>query len=106
MPFTRACAATDVTEGFGKKVEVSGKAIALFRVDGKVLAIDDLCTHDEASLSEGVVMKDATGKCVVECPWHGAHFDLCTGTAVTLPAVTPVKPYAVREENGAIEIDV
>src|SRR5437016_144447 len=105
MPFEKACASSELPEGVGKCVTLQGKRIALFRKHGKLYAIDDTCTHDEASLSEGVIMEE-NGKCVVECPWHGAHFDLCSGAALTLPAVTPVKPYAARENNGAIEVEI
>jgi len=105
MPFVFALNSSDLTPGHGKKVELNGKRIAIFRTADKLFAIDDTCTHDEASLAEGTIIEE-NGKCVVECPWHGAHFDLCTGTALTLPAVTPVKAYAVREVNGSIEVNV
>jgi 3-phenylpropionate/trans-cinnamate dioxygenase ferredoxin subunit len=105
MPFEKACASSELAEGIGKCVTLQGKRIALFRVKGKLHAIDDTCTHDEASLAEGTVIAE-NGKCVVECPWHGAHFDLCTGAALTLPAVTPVNAYTAREINGAVEIDI
>ncbi|HLX61366.1 MAG TPA: non-heme iron oxygenase ferredoxin subunit [Planctomycetota bacterium] len=105
MPFEKACASSELAEGAGKCVTLRNKRIALFRVHGKVHAIDDTCTHDEASLAEGTLIDD-DGRCVVECPWHGAHFDLCTGAALTLPAVTPVRAYAVRETNGAIEVEI
>jgi len=105
MPFVNACAASEVVPEKGKAVEINGAKIALFRIDGKLLAIDDKCTHDEASLAEGgVAVMD--GKCIVECPWHGATFDLCTGKALTFPAVTPVKTYAVREQGGRIEVEI
>jgi len=105
MPFVKALEKTELQPGQARAVEVQGRKIAVFNVDGKFIAIDDTCTHDEASLAEGSVSCE-DGKCVVECPWHGAHFDLETGAAVTLPAVKPVKKYAVREAGDAIEVDV
>lgn len=105
MAYVKACAATELENEKGKCVVVQGKKIALFRVDGKILAVDDTCTHDEASLAEGTVLHE-NGRCVVECPWHGAHFDLCNGVAVTFPAVTPVETYTTRENEGSIEIDI
>jgi 3-phenylpropionate/trans-cinnamate dioxygenase ferredoxin subunit len=105
MPFAKACNSNEIEDGRSKCVTLNGKRIALFRVNEKLHAIDDTCTHDEASLAEGTVIEE-NGKCVVECPWHGAHFDLCTGAALTLPAVTPVKAYIVREANGTIEVDL
>src|SRR5436190_12120235 len=104
MSFVFALTSAELSPGLGKRVEISGKKIALFHTGDKLFAIDDTCTHDEASLAEGTLIEE-NGKCVVECPWHGAHFDLCTGAAVTLPAVMPVKTYPVRENQGAIEVD-
>ena len=104
MPFAKACSSSEIEDGRSKCVILNGKRIALFRVNGALHAIDDTCTHDEASLADGLVIEE-NGRCIVECPWHGAHFDLCSGAAVTLPAVTPVHVYPVREANGVIEID-
>ncbi len=105
MPFVKALAQSDLQPGQGKCVLLGGKKIAVFNCNGAYSAIDDTCTHDEASLAEGVIIAE-DGKCVVECPWHGAHFDLSSGAAVTLPAVLPVKTYAVRIQGNDIEVDV
>ena len=80
---------------------------SLFFVDGQYLAIDDRCSHAQASLADGPVYKDDKGRCIVECPWHGAQFDLKSGAALTPPAFTPVKSYPVRvTENDEIEVDL
>lgn len=105
MPFTKACSSNEIESEKGKCVILGGKRIALFRTEGGLMAIDDTCTHDEASLAEGTLLHE-NGRCVVECPWHGAHFDIRTGTAVSFPAVTPVQTYPVREADGAIEVDI
>lgn len=105
MAFVKALAASEVQAGNGKSVTLGGKKIAVFNVNGKFMAIDDLCTHDEASLAEGFVCEE-DGVCKVECPWHGAQFDLKSGAALTLPAVKPVKSYPVRVTDGSVEVDV
>lgn len=105
MAFSKALQKSELQPGQGRCVTLGGKKIAIFNVDGKFMAIDDTCTHDEASLAEGTILHEE-GRCVVECPWHGAHFDLSSGAAVTLPAVTPVKTYAARIEGDSIEVDV
>jgi len=105
MAFVKAVAASEVQPGNGKSVTLSGKKIAVFNVAGKFLAIDDLCTHDEASLAEGMVCEE-DGVCKVECPWHGAQFDLKSGAALTLPAVKPVHTYPTRITDGSVEVDV
>ena len=106
MPYLKAVSSTELQPGQGKCVTLEGKKIAVFNVAGRFVAIDDTCTHDEASLAEGTVLTQEDGKCVVECPWHGAHFDLFSGAALTLPAVTPVKTYATRVQGDAVEVEV
>ncbi len=82
-------------------VEVDGQKIALFDVDGEFYAISDTCTHRGGPLSEGE--RDGTE---VVCPWHGARFDVKTGTVVGPPATTGVKSYPVRVTGTDILIEV
>ncbi len=77
------------------------KPIAIFRLDDGYYAIEDRCSHEEAALSEGEV---DNGR--VECPLHGALFDIKTGKNLSLPAVLPVKSYRVKIENGDLFIDL
>jgi 3-phenylpropionate/trans-cinnamate dioxygenase ferredoxin subunit len=83
--------------GSGLRVESGEHRVALFRVDGAVYAIGDRCSHAEASLAEGDVF-DAE----VECPRHGATFDLTSGKALTLPASRPVPTYQTKVEDGTV----
>ena len=92
---------TDIMQNASKVFNIDDKEIALFYCEGKFYAIDDLCSHSEASLSEGEVYD-----CKVECPLHGAEFDLNTGEAVTLPATKPVKTYPVYIEDGHLYIEM
>lgn len=75
--------------------------ISIFRLDDGYYAIDDTCSHEEASLAEGEIEDDA-----IECPLHGAMFDIRTGKNLTLPAVLPVKSYPVKVQNGEIFIRI
>lgn len=77
------------------------KPIAIFRLDDGYYAIEDRCSHEEAALSEGEI---ENGK--VECPLHGALFDIKTGKHLSLPAVLPVKSYRVKIENGDIFLEL
>ena len=97
MEYVKVATVAEVAPGKAIRVEIGGESIAIFNVDGEFYAIGDTCSHEEASLSEG----DVFGTCV-ECPLHGAEFDLKTGKARTLPAVLPVPTYAVRVEGDAI----
>lgn len=90
---------TEVRHGKGKKFVVEGREIAVFNVGGRFYAIEDTCTHERASLSEGEVMDN-----VVECPRHGARFDLATGKVLSLPAVRDVRAYRVQVEGDQIRI--
>ena len=75
-------------------IEVDGVAVCVTRVGDEVFAVEDTCTHSEASLSEGEV----TGT-KIECWLHGAEFDLRTGEALTPPATAALKTFKV-EVNG------
>jgi nitrite reductase/ring-hydroxylating ferredoxin subunit len=82
-------------------IEYDGIAIAVFKLDEGYFAIDDECSHDEASLSEGEIVEE----CQIECPKHGARFDIKSGKNLSFPAVVPVKSYPVKVENGVIFIE-
>ena len=80
--------------------EYLGEDIAVFKVNDKFYALNNICSHAQASLSEGEVYD-----CKVECPLHGAEFDLESGKALTLPATKPIKTYIVEivESNLVIK---
>jgi 3-phenylpropionate/trans-cinnamate dioxygenase ferredoxin subunit len=81
--------------------DAGGVRIALCNVNGRFYAIDDVCTHDGASLDQGVLDGD-----LVECPRHGAKFDVTSGRAVVLPAIRPVKTYPVQIEGDDVKVDI
>ena len=82
----------DIAENSSALFETDTQQIALFNCEGKYFAIDDMCSHAEASLSEGEVYD-----CKVECPLHGAEFDLKTGEAV-LRMTKKIKKYDVKKK--------
>ena len=86
-------------EGQPLQVWVDDRPLALCRVGEKVYAISDLCTHQATFLSEGRL--EGT---VIECPAHGARFDVTTGKVLRLPAVKAVKTYPVRVVDGDIQV--
>lgn len=94
--------AAEVAENRGKAYIVDGVQIAVIRHEGRLHAMDEFCTHADASLAFGIV-KDGC----VACPWHYAEFDLETGAAKSLPAVKPVRIFPVRETaDGKIEVAI
>ncbi len=92
---------SDIAQGRVKVVEVDGKRIALCNVNGTIYAIDDLCTHDNGPLGEGELFNDQ-----IECPRHGARFDVKTGKVTCFPAVIPVKTYEVRVEEEEVKVRI
>ncbi|MEU6251430.1 bifunctional 3-phenylpropionate/cinnamic acid dioxygenase ferredoxin subunit [Streptomyces sp. NPDC047043] len=76
--------------------------VAVFRTeDGEVYAVDDTCTHQDASLADGWLEG-----CFVECPLHAASFDLRTGRPTCAPAKIPVRAHRVSVQDGTIQLDV
>ena len=91
----------DIAENSSALFETNTQQIALFNCEGQFYAIDDMCSHAEASLSEGEVYD-----CKVECPLHGAEFDLKTGEAKTLPATQPVVSYKTDLDDEYLYLEV
>src|SRR3954466_9243297 len=90
----QVCALTHIPPGESARI-VAPVPVAVFNADGELFAIDDTCTHQDASLSEGW-LED----CMVECPLHAASFDLRTGKPTGPPAKRPVRTYPVLAEDG------
>ncbi|HYF77711.1 MAG TPA: bifunctional 3-phenylpropionate/cinnamic acid dioxygenase ferredoxin subunit [Symbiobacteriaceae bacterium] len=103
MALVKVADVHDIPEGRGKRVLVKRRPIAVFNCAGTYFAIDDACSHADASLAEGEFLHDS---CQVACPLHGARFDIKTGEALSLPAVTPVETYKVTIEGTAIMVEV
>jgi 3-phenylpropionate/trans-cinnamate dioxygenase ferredoxin subunit len=86
----------------GEAVRVEAEVpIAVFNVDGELFAIDDTCTHQDASLADGWVEG-----CTVECPLHAACFDLRTGMPSGPPAKRPVRTHEVVVDDGVVYVRV
>ena len=95
--FVEACQVNDVEPGGIKLVEVDETLVIVFRNGEEFFCIDDVCTHDGGTLSDGEV-----NGCQIECPRHGANFDLCTGKALSMPAITDTRLHEVRIEDGRV----
>ena len=82
-------------------VQIEGHPIVLANVDGDLYAIRDVCSHQDFPLSDGEM--EGTE---IECVYHGATFDVCTGKATGLPAIAPVKTYEVEVRAGDIFVQI
>jgi 3-phenylpropionate/trans-cinnamate dioxygenase ferredoxin subunit len=91
---------SELVAGKPIKIEKDGRAICVARVGDEVFAVEDTCSHSDASLSEGDVTDFK-----IECWLHGAEFDLRTGEALTPPAVAPLKTYSVSVDGDSVTVD-
>jgi 3-phenylpropionate/trans-cinnamate dioxygenase ferredoxin subunit len=92
---------SELQQGKPVKVEKNGKTICVARVGDEVFAIDDTCSHSDASLAEGDVTDFK-----IECWLHGAEFDLRTGEALTPPAVAPLHTYGVHVDGDSVTVEI
>ena len=91
----------EIPDGGMKQVVVRGEPVGLYRVGEDVYAVHDICTHEEAYLSEGDFEPDDLE---VECPLHGSHFNVETGEVRILPATRPVMTFQVKVEGGRVMV--
>lgn len=103
--FVAVVSVAQLPAGARVMVEIEELYIAVFNVNGKLYAIEDICTHDDGPLAEGDLLDTETPAPKIECPRHGAKFDLTTGKP-TFPAVVPVKRYPVRVEGDEVQVDL
>ena len=89
--------AAEVQPGCAKKIEAGQCELALFNLEGKFYATQNLCTHATASLAEGDM---------ISCPVHYGEFHIPTGQAMTFPCTVDLRTYKVIEEDGKIYADL
>jgi len=101
--FVTVANATEVPVGEARVVDLPalGARLALCNVGGTIYAIDDTCTHDDGPLGAGRLDGHA-----IECPRHGARFDVRDGRVLRMPAAFPVRTYPTRVIDGSIQVDL
>ncbi len=98
--WTRVCRLDDVPAGGLRRIAVDGGTALLCRVgEAEVFVVEDLCTHDDGPLNDGRLYGTA-----LECPRHGARFDVTTGAVLRLPAASPLRTYVARLRDGWVEV--
>ena len=95
--FVKVAQMSELTPGDMKSIKVGNEEVLLVNVDGNIHACDDVCTHSYASLSEG----DLSGA-EIECPLHGALFNVTSGEVITPPATESLRIFQVRIEGDDI----
>lgn len=101
MNLIKICDLSEIPNGSIKKFEINDEEITICNINNQIFAINDNCSHDEASLQEGFI-----DGYEIECPMHGAKFDIRTGEVTCLPAVSPIKTYNIKINNGSIELEI
>ena len=102
MPKTVKVAQTsELSPGTGKVVEVDGRRVALFNVEGAFHALDNTCTHRGGPLGEGKLNGES-----VTCPWHGANFNVKTGAVTKPPAGAGVRSFPVKVEGNDVLVEL
>jgi 3-phenylpropionate/trans-cinnamate dioxygenase ferredoxin subunit len=99
--FVKVAKVSEIPAGTSKLVEIDTVRIALFNLDGEFYAIEDVCTHDGGPLVEGTIVNGHE----VQCPRHGARFDIRTGAALSMPAFEPTPSYEVRVEGDDVWVE-
>lgn len=101
VTFVDVAAMNALPAGTTKKFTIENSDILLANVDGEIYAVDDMCTHEDSSLSLGCLKGE-----LVYCTLHGSRFNVRTGKPMEEPATEALQRYQVRIENGRIEVSL
>lgn len=91
------------SEGSPKAVTLGSKELLLIRKGAEIFALEDLCSHENLCLSDGGEM---VGEYEIQCPWHGACFDIRKGTVTEGPAIEPIETFEVTIEGGSVFVTI
>ena len=97
MEWHEVAKTSDLSPGEVMYVEVGSDPVALINLDGEFFALHDMCTHEDAALSDGEVIDGE-----IECPMHGGAFEIRTGLPANFPVVVPVETYAIKVEGDTV----
>jgi naphthalene 1,2-dioxygenase system ferredoxin subunit len=99
--WTDAAALDELADDDVTGLEVGGRDIALYKVEGEVFATDNTCTHGQARLCDGFLEGFE-----IECPLHQGKFDVRNGSATCAPVTDPLRSYPVRIEGGRVLLNL
>ena len=100
MSFIAVASLDDFTASDAIAVDVGGKQIAIYLVEGEVFATDNRCTHGDARLCDGFLEGHE-----IECPFHQGRFDVRSGAATGAPAEVALASYPARLEGDQVLVD-
>ena len=99
--FVTVAKASEIAEGKFKPVTVQDHRLLICRAEDKLYAIDDTCSHDDGPLADGFL--DGTA---IECPRHGARFDIRSGQVLCLPAAVGIHSYPVQVDGDDVKVNI
>jgi 3-phenylpropionate/trans-cinnamate dioxygenase ferredoxin component len=99
--FVKVARESEIEEGMVRVFEVEDARVAVCRAGGVLYALENTCTHDDGPLGEGFL-----DGFEIECPRHGARFDVRTGAVCRMPAVVPVQVFPLRVEDGNVLVEL
>ncbi len=97
--YQKICNVNDLEENQTIAVETKGKNILVAKINGEFFAVENKCTHENLALAGGQIYEGQ-----IQCPHHGARFDIKTGKATQLPAVMDIKTYEVKIDNNNVMV--
>ncbi len=100
--FIKVAKTSELASGEGKVVEVAGRAIALFNVNGQYFALDNTCPHRGGPIGEGYV---DCSNLTVQCPWHGWTYSLDSGVS-PVNALAKVEKFDVQVEGDEVRVSL
>lgn len=101
IPFVTVAKTNELRPGEMMYVEVGDTPVCLINLAGEYHAINDTCTHEDASLSDGEITGDE-----IECPLHGGAYHIRTGQPAGFPVVVPIEKYRVRIVGDDVQISL
>ena len=99
--FHKVISLSNLSENQLELCEVDDRLVILVRKGSDVYCIDDVCTHDGGTLSDGEL-----AECLISCPRHGAKFDIRDGRAVTMPATEDTVCHEVKVDGGDVYVKI
>lgn len=99
VTFHKVATTDQLDEDEAMQVLVAGKEVAIINLGGQFYAMDDICSHAYASMADGYIEGDC-----IECPLHGAQFNIKTGKAETPPATVDLATYQIKIEGSDIYV--
>lgn len=100
--FVTFCKAEEIAPGQREVFDLDRLSVLVLNVEGQFFAVENMCSHEEYELVDGEV----EGCCTLECPKHGATFDLRSGEALTAPAYQPIRVFPTQIVAGELQVEL